>query len=177
MKVDRSWLRFKNCNNVTQLENVLYFLSFFWESGCWPFQSDSYLICHWIFYFLFLAINSVSLWDPNFRLVLNFVLFLHQFGWSQRLLFISTHGPGMRLQLAECISQVCKQVSQGTWHLDWRSYVEDLTMVLFRGNSSSCWGASSNGVRKKDHSYIFLYLYIFICHCTGYFLLSFGLVQ
>lgn len=142
MKVDQSWLRFKNCNNVTPFENVLYFL-FFWESGYWLFQSDSYLICHWFLKF-FLAINSASLWDPNFRLVLNFVLFLHQLGWSPHLSFISTrgpgHGPGIRWQLPECISQVCKQVSQGTWHLDWRSYVEDLTMVLFRGNSSSGCG-------------------------------------
>lgn len=129
------------------------------------------------FYFYFLAINSASLWDPNFRLVLNFVLFLHQFGWSQRLLFISTQGPGIRLQLPECISQVCKQVSQGTWHLDWRSYVEDLTMVFFRGNSSSCWDASSNGVRKKrSQLYFSLSVYIYMpLHWV--LLLSFGLVQ
>lgn len=68
--------------------------------------------------FFFLAINSASLWDPNYRLVLNFVLFLHQLGWSQRLLFVSTHGPGPRVQLPEHVSQVCKQLWQGTWHLD-----------------------------------------------------------
>lgn len=40
---------------------------------------------------LFLAINSASLWDLNYRLVLNFVLFLHQLGWSQRLFCLSQH--------------------------------------------------------------------------------------
>lgn len=46
-----------------------------------------------IFKIFFLAINSASLWDPNFRLVLNFVLFLHHLGRSPRLSFISAHGP------------------------------------------------------------------------------------
>lgn len=52
--------------------------------GC----SDQIDICQKKF---FLAINSASLWDLNYRLVLNFVLFLHQLGWSQRLFGLSQH--------------------------------------------------------------------------------------
>lgn len=46
MKVNQSRLRFKNRDNMTQLENVVHSPTFFCELGRWLFQSDSYLICH-----------------------------------------------------------------------------------------------------------------------------------
>lgn len=67
--------------------------------------------------FFFLAINSTFLWDPNYRFVLNFVLFLHQLGWSQHFFRFDT-GSRPKIRLPECASQACEQLSHSTWHLD-----------------------------------------------------------
>lgn len=61
-------------------------------------------------FFFFLAINSASLWDPHFRLILNFVLFLHQPGWPQRLFCLFQHmvrvqGDRFQNAILRCVSE------------------------------------------------------------------------
>lgn len=104
VKVHWSWLRFKNRNNVAQLENVFYSVLLPW---IWMSTVLIGLVFDLSLIFFFFAINSASLWDPNFGLMLNFVLLLHQLGWSQ-CPFCLFHGSGPRLQLPQCISQVCE---------------------------------------------------------------------
>lgn len=160
---------------MIQLENVAYSLSSFCELSCWLFRSDRYLICQRNF---FLAMNSASLWDLNYRLVLNFVLFLHQLGWPQRLFCLSQHMVQAQEYSFQNVFLGCvNNCGRALGTQIWRSYVEDLIMVLFRGNSSSYLGISSNSVRKKITVIFFLYLYILLYHSTENFLISFGLFQ
>lgn len=65
------------------------------DVGC-SNQIHIWFVTDFIFFFFFCfgeggGINSATLWDPNYRLVLNFVLFLHQLGWSQHLFCLFQH--------------------------------------------------------------------------------------
>lgn len=161
---------------MTRLENALYSLSSR-ESGRGLFQSDSYFICHRFFVVcLFLAIHPASLWDPHFRFVVNVVLFLHRpLGcWSQTSLFVCLNTRARvreDRQLPERgLSRACPSASRCTWHLDWRSYVEDWIKMVFvqEGTPVRVWGASSNGVRKERSQLFSPLVYGRTYHCTEY---------
>lgn len=62
--------------------------SFSWKAGQWLF-----LTCIWLVTDLLTYLSTMkpqSPWTPNYWLGLNFVLFLHQLGWSQRLVCFNT---------------------------------------------------------------------------------------
>lgn len=59
-------------------------------------------------------INSASLWDPNYRWVWCFVLFLHQLSGSRSLFRVFQHSPASR----RTFSGTEAKELLGAWHLD-----------------------------------------------------------
>lgn len=104
-------------------------------------------------------------------------------GWYWTLCFSSTSWighlvpcrprPRPEVTASRIRFSVCKQQSQGTWHLVWRWSVEDVTM-LFRGNSSSRRSVSRNGVRQKDRSYLPLCVVLSTAAQGGHLFISCG---
>ena len=81
--------------------------------------------------------KSAFLWDPNYGLVLNFVLFLHQLDWSRHFFSFNTRsGPRCGFQNALLRHINNRHSTLGT--RAWRSDIGASRTVLFRRNSSPC---------------------------------------